>query len=309
MATLEDNIKWVQDFNLNLGVNVLGGLFGVLETFSDPVKMLEELLDLLAYSDELRDSYGGKSKEFNEAMRWYLHKLVKRLPEKSFTVLCSHYVPFYYEACVRLKSNPKFIDWVKENEFSIMPDIFTREVLLYAISRIEINNKIKETVLETMHEMESVNLESSSKRTRLVCGGGLFWIGVVLCVIGWAGVVGSILIMLNSPACDGTWLVWLLFSALKIVTGNILRSVACRMGFTPNHHPILGSIVGGCGVLISILGWIGIAGVVLSLFSERSTFDPLNNGVVSVFLIVFGSVVRHRGRRISGKQVATRPKD
>lgn len=308
MQTVEENIKWVQDFNLNLGVNVLGGIFGVLETFADPVKMLEEFLDLLAYSDELRDSYGGKSKEFNEAIRSYLHKLARRLPEQSFAVLCKHYVPFYYEAFARLRANPKFVDWVKENEFSVMPDIFTCQVLLYAISRIEIKDKIKATVLETMHEMESVNLESSSKRTRLVCGGGLFWIGVVLCVIGWAGVVGSILIMLNSPACDGTWLVWLLFSALKIVTGNILRSVACRMGFTPNHHPILGSIVGGFGILFSVLGWMGIAGVVLSLFNERSTIDPLTSGVVGVSLLVFGSVFRCKGRRISEEAIASRPK-
>lgn len=319
MQTVEQNIKWVQDFNLNLGVNVLGGIFGVHEAFADPVKMLEEFLDLLAYSDELRDSYGGKSKEFNEAMRSHLLELAKRLPEKSFDVLCKQYVPFYYEAYARLRSNEKFVDWVKENEFSIMPDIFTREVLLYAISRIEINNKIKATVLETMHEMESghsmsdqttknqSNAESSSNRTKLVCGGVLSWIGAILIVIGWAGVASSILIMLNSPIRDGTWFVWLFFSGIKIAVGSLLRCIARRLGFIHSPHPVFGAIVGGFGILLSVVGWMGIVGVVLSLFSERSIFDPLNNGVISVFFLVFGSVVRYRGKRISGKDVATRP--
>ncbi len=317
VQTVEENIKWVQDFNLNLGVNVLGGIFGVHEAFADPVKMLEEFLDLLAYSDELRDSYGGKSKEFNEAMRSHLLKLAKRLPEKSFDVLCKQYVPFYYEACARLRSNEKFVDWVKENEFSIMPDIFTREVLLYAISRIEINNKIKATVLETMHKMASgqsmsdqttknqSNTEPSS--TKLVCGGVLSWIGSILLVIGWAGVASSILIMLNSPIRDGTWFVWLFFSGIKIAIGSLLRRVARRLGFRHSPHPVFGAIVGGFGILLSAIGWMGVVGVVLSLFSERSIFDPLNNGVISVFFLVFGSVVRYRGKRISGKDAATRP--
>lgn len=314
MQTVEENIKWVQDFNLNLGINVLGGIFGVLEAFADPVKMLEEFLDLLAYSDELRDSYGGKSKEFNEAMRSHLLKLAKRLPEKSFDVLCKQYVPFYYEACVRLRSNEKFVDWVKENEFSIMPDIFTREVLLYAISRIEINNKIKATVLETMHEMESghsmsdqttknqSNTESSSSRTKLICGGILSWIGSILLVIGLAGILGSILIMLDTPMGDGTWFVWLFFSGIKIAAGSLLRKFARRLGFTHSPHPVFGAVVGGFGILLSVVGWLGIVAVVISLFGERSTFDPLTNGVISVFFIVFGSVVRYRGRRISGNE-------
>ena len=319
VQTVEENIKWVQDFNLNLGVNVLGGIFGVHEAFADPVKMLEEFLGLLAYSDELRDSHGGKSKEFNEAMRLHLLNLAKRLPEKSFAVLCKQYVPFYYEACVRLRSNKKFVDWVKENEFSIMPDIFTREVLLYAISRIEINNKIKATVLETMREMEAgysksdqatknqSNTELSSNRTKLVCGGALSWIGAILIVIGWAGVASSILIMLNSPIRDVTWLVWLFFSGIKIAVGSLFRRVARRLGFKHSPHPVFGAIVGGLGILLSVVGWMGSVGVVLSLFSERSFFDPLNNGVISVFFLVFGSVVRYRGKRISGKDAATRP--
>ena len=284
---------------------------GVLDAFSDPVKLLQEFMDLIEYSDESRRVYGSGTTKFNDAIRSYLHKLAERTPENSFKALCNHYVPFYYEGIVRLKSNPKFIDWVKETEFSIMPDIFTKEVLLYAIAKIEISRKMAATVLDTMREKPC---ENSSFNARRVCGGVLSWIGIFLFVIGWMGVICSIFLLLDSPAYDGTWFVCLFLSVCKILLGVLLRKIARSMGFTHSHHPVLGAIVGGAGILLSVFGWIGIAGAVLSLFFERSTIDPLTNGVTGFSLVVIGSIIRYYGRHVSGKtsdttEESTRPKD
>ena len=314
MATLEDNIRWVQDFNLNLGVNVLGGIFGVVDAFAEPVKMLEEFFDLIEYGEELRRKHGSKTKAFEEAIRPYLYQLDSRLGSKQFEIVSVHYVPFYYEAKVRLEACPKFIEWVKGSTFSIMPDIFTKSVMEYAISKIEIREKIARVVSDSLIgqllETTQDKPEESKGEKKNTCGKVLFWIGAILRTIGWVGVVNSIFIMLNSPVGDGTWFVWLLFSVFKIVIGSILRGVSRRMGFIPGHHPVLGAIVGGFGILLSIVGWLGVAAFVRSLVSERSTIDPLSSCVASIALLVFGSVFRYKGRRMSGPPASTnKPKD
>ena len=158
MSSLQDNIKWFQDFNLNLGVNVLGGIFGVLDVFSDPVSLLRTFYDIIERGDELRQTYGSGTEKFESEMRKYFGKVANRLPPNAFEVLGVHYVPFYYEGCGRLKHNQEFIDWIEKTEFEVMPDIFSKYVLLYAISKIKINRKIAATVFETLDEMKSSSI-------------------------------------------------------------------------------------------------------------------------------------------------------
>lgn len=146
--TAIENIRWVQNFNLNLGINVLGGIYGVCDVFSHHKEMIEEFYALIEQCDELRRRHGGGTKEFQEMIHPYLCLLDKRLGAKQFEVVSMHYVPFYLEAKERLASCPEFVEWVRNAKPSIMPDIFTQCVMRYAISKLRVSGRIYNTNID-----------------------------------------------------------------------------------------------------------------------------------------------------------------
>lgn len=125
------DIRWVMDFNLQLGVE-LGGVIGVFNVFSDAKGMLEKFMAIMLKDVEFHRQ--GMSANLRAE---FMAESFNRSYPREVIGLMKKYHAFYCDAFPRLINNAAFREWVKSSSFSIMPDMFTHAVLKFAVKLVE----------------------------------------------------------------------------------------------------------------------------------------------------------------------------
>jgi len=120
-----ENVEWVFEFNLELGRR-LGGVVGVFNAFQDSGVLLSELASILKM-----DMQNSRDILMDYTQRT---RAVERFIDSSkcSKVLLDAYWDFLSEAIIRMHDDQGFADSIGENTFTVMPDIFTHEVLVLA---------------------------------------------------------------------------------------------------------------------------------------------------------------------------------
>lgn len=137
-ATLDENVKWVRDFNLNLGVNCLGGVLGVSNAFADSRSLLTEFVALVDCCRKIDDRLGERAGALRKSMvQRHFRRMERRLGRARAAMLCMHFLPFAHEAHRRLLGCKEFKVWAERAQFEFMPDIFTAAVLRILAHRID----------------------------------------------------------------------------------------------------------------------------------------------------------------------------
>jgi hypothetical protein len=122
----KSDIVWVQYFNIKLGLD-LGGIIEVMEAFSDSATLMKHFC-LLLENDMAASRRGSCTSERQNSVTRILSQF-----DKKEQGLLSTYWDFFGEACARICSKPKFVEWIHEpKNFTAMPDIFTYEILKLA---------------------------------------------------------------------------------------------------------------------------------------------------------------------------------
>lgn len=136
-TALDENVRWVQDFNLNLGMNCLGGVLGVFDAFADSRSLLTEFIALLDCCEKIDNRLGERAGALRKSMvRRHFNRMKRRLGCARAAMLCIHFLPFAHEAYRRLLACREFKVWADRAQFEFMPDIFTAAVLRLLAHRI-----------------------------------------------------------------------------------------------------------------------------------------------------------------------------
>ena len=126
---LNDDIQWVMDFNINLGIG-LGGLLQVMQAFENQVALMKSFCDLVKH-DMKNASHGMTANERAENLQFVVNGIRKTRRQDAY--LLEKYWEFFSDACDRIVRNPAFANWIDEGrEFQMYPEIFTYEILRLA---------------------------------------------------------------------------------------------------------------------------------------------------------------------------------
>lgn len=121
-----DDIAWVQYFNVKLGMD-LGGILGVANTFSDAEGLMRSFIEILEC-----DMAASRAKVGTEERQQRLKLKVAQVKSNEQEILMQYW-DFFGDACSRVCTNRSFAEWVhKPKSFTVMPDIFTHEILKLA---------------------------------------------------------------------------------------------------------------------------------------------------------------------------------
>ncbi len=116
---------WVFEFELALGEE-LGGIFGVMQAFSNSEELLEHFGKILQI-DMAAAKQGESQQRRSDMVVGYLDKL-----KDNDRDLLLKYWDFFGDSCARIHANDDFVHWIKRTKFEVMPSIFTHEILKIA---------------------------------------------------------------------------------------------------------------------------------------------------------------------------------
>ena len=121
-----DDIAWVQYFNVKLGMD-LGGIVGVFNAFSDAGSLMRCFVEILEC-----DMAASRAQVGTEERQRRLRLKVAQTNSNEQELLMQYW-DFFGDACTKVCTNREFAEWVhKPKNFTVMPDIFTHEILKLA---------------------------------------------------------------------------------------------------------------------------------------------------------------------------------
>jgi len=123
---IQDDIAWVQDFNISLG-DELGGIHQIMDAFSNDSGMIKHFIIMVN-----KDMEASKSMLPPITRTHIISEYLQQVSEPDRRLLLIYW-GFFGEACSRLSQNHDFASWIRaDHHFTTMPDIFTYEILKIA---------------------------------------------------------------------------------------------------------------------------------------------------------------------------------
>lgn len=156
MKTCHDLEQLVFDFNLDIGVNRLGGIFGCFEFFSDQQSLLSSFDDIVSSYRKIAEKYSDDQDAHDIYLAGLKQDYALKIGKKKTEVLFC-YLGFMTQVIAGLYDAPEFAKWVIDSKFDAQPHIFTKMILLRGLKlSIELgNDRVASIVSSAAHAKKS----------------------------------------------------------------------------------------------------------------------------------------------------------